>query len=213
MGFANEGVRMEHRIDASSVQVERFEDLTLSDNFMFCKIFTSHPHLCRKLVEVILGRRVKRIVILNKEQDINTAAGARSIRMDVYLEDDTTVYDFEMQINSYRNLPKRSRYYQGIMDVDNLDKGIDYGKLKNTYIVFICLHDPFGLGLPVYTFRNVCRERMSLELGDGAWKVFLNASARVRRKRELDLFLRYLSGKLNLEEIQKSGFVRELGKR
>jgi len=36
--------------------------------------------------------------------------------------------------------------------------GENYRKLKTSYVLFICLFDPFGFDLPVYTFQNRCDE-------------------------------------------------------
>ena len=63
------------------------------------------------------------------------------------------------------------------MDVDSLKKGQSYEELKDNIIIFICLEDLFGLGLPVYTFENTCRENTSLKLEDRTLKVFYNCSS------------------------------------
>ena len=58
------------------------------------------------------------------------------------------------------------------MDVDNLLRGQSYAELKESYVIFICTQDPFGVGLPVYTFRSVCSEDDSILLDDKSVKVF-----------------------------------------
>ena len=50
------------------------------------------------------------------------------------------------------------RHYQSMMDSDNLLKGQSYSELKESYVLLICLYDPFKQGLPVYTFKNTCEE-------------------------------------------------------
>ena len=58
--------------------------------------------------------------------------------MDVYVEDDdNTVYDVEMQASKKWNLGKRFRYYQSAIDVDIVNKGEDFGKLKNSFIILL----------------------------------------------------------------------------
>ena len=37
---------------------KRYEELSFTDDFMFCKILELHPELCRELLELILGRSV-----------------------------------------------------------------------------------------------------------------------------------------------------------
>lgn len=58
---------------------------------------------------------------------------AKSIRMDVYFEDDAgTVYDLEVQTTNKRNLGKRTRYYQSMIDTRVLEKRQDYNLLKKS---------------------------------------------------------------------------------
>ena len=64
-----------------------------------------------------------------------------------------------------------------MMDSDNLLKGQSYSELKESYVLFICLYDPFKQGLPVYTFKNTCEENPATSLNDKSYKVFYNASA------------------------------------
>jgi len=79
------------------------------------------------------------------------------------------------------NMPKRSRFYQGLMDVSNLYSGkkVKYRKLPETVVIFITEFDPFGKGLYQYIFKNECQEMPGLELGDGSTKIFLNTQGTV----------------------------------
>ena len=104
------------------------------------------------------------------------------MRLDVYVEDDKgTLYDIEMQTTDYADpaeLPKRTRYYQAMMDMDVLNKGEFYTKLRKTYIIFICTFDPFDRNLSQYTFHETCAEDATLEMGDETTKIFLNSKGR-----------------------------------
>ena len=37
--------------------------------------------------------------------------------------------------------------------------------LKESHVIFICMEDIFGHGLPVYTFEDVCLENNAVKLG------------------------------------------------
>ena len=80
---------------------------------------------------------------------------SKGIRLDVYVSDPDRVFDIEIQTSIPPSLPKRTRYYQSFMDIDNLLRGQSYAELKESCVIFICTQDPFGEGLPVYTFRSV----------------------------------------------------------
>ena len=102
-----------------------------------------------------------------------------------------------MQTSIPKDLPRRMRYYQSMIDIDSLIAGSDYATLKESYVIFLCTKDPFGLGLPVYTFSTVCKEKTDFSLNDGINKLFFNASAFASEKNlEIKGFLGYLcSGK------------------
>ena len=51
---------------------------------------------------------------------------AKSVRFDVYTKDDKRIFDIEIQTTNQKNLPKRARYYQSIIDMDNLSHGEKY---------------------------------------------------------------------------------------
>lgn len=40
--------------------IKKYEDLDFTDDFMFCKVLTSNPELCKELLELIIGRKVGR---------------------------------------------------------------------------------------------------------------------------------------------------------
>ena len=104
-----------------------------------------------------------------------------------------------------RELPKRSRYYQGMMDLQLIDSGQPYKKLNQSYVIFICLEDVFGKNRHIYTFENICREDPEIKLRDGAIKIFLNAKGNLNDvSSELRAFLDYLGGKKSEDEyVQK----------
>ena len=160
------------------MQEERldFDKITIADNLMFVTVF-SDPERCKRLLERLLAMRIRRVVITSSEHALITGIDAKSIRMDVYAEDDeNTVYDIEMQRADPGSLGKRTRYYQSTIDMDCLNRGEDYARLRKTFILFICLFDPFEAGLARYTVVPTCRESGE-ELDDGAMRVFFNASA------------------------------------
>ena len=84
------------------------------------------------------------------------------------------VYNIEMQTTENRNLPKRTRYYQGMIDLNILEKGDNYKDLKRSFVIFVCTFDLFGEGRHIYTCENRCIQNLELGLGDGTTKIILN---------------------------------------
>ena len=73
-------------------------------------------------------------------------------------------------------LPKRTRYYQAMLDVDALQKGQNFDLLPATYIIFICAFDFFGEGNYIYTFKKRCLETPELEFPDETTIILLNTT-------------------------------------
>ena len=105
-------------------------------------------------------------------------------------------YNIEIQTTNTGDLPKRSRYYQSVLDMQQLNKGERYKNLKRTYIIFICTFDLFRMGRHVYTFENQCREDGSLRLEDDTYKLFLNTEGVMDDvSTDLKAFLDYMGGR------------------
>ena len=189
---------------------KKYEELTFTDDFMFCKILEQDPELCRELLEMILDRKLGRLASVNREKPVEITADGKGVRFDVFAEDDeNTVYDIEMQNARNDSLPKRSRYSQGMIDLKQMERGDRYRDLNRSYIIFICNFNLFPkVGRHKYTFANLCREDPGIELGDEAEKIFLCAAGTSRDvSDQMKSFLEYISGKG-----AGDGFTRELEK-
>ena len=187
-------------------KAKRYEELCFSDDFMFCKVLQNNPAVCREMTELILGRKIGSFAEAEPQKTIRLTADGHGVRFDVYFEDDQdTVFDIEMHQWSVQHLAKRTRYYQGMIDLNMLEKGTKYENLKNSYIVFITLDNPYEeIGLHKYRFRNICMEEPCLEMGDGAEKVFLCANGtRDDVSDEIQAFLQYVAGEKPTTEITK----------
>ena len=160
---------------------KRFEDLTFADDWMFQTVLKD-PNICAELVELLLGVRVDHVEYPELEKVIEPFYTTKGVRLDVYLKDENKVIDVELQSYEMEALGKRMRYYEAMLDMDALMKGEPYDKLKESYVLFICKHDPFKdmnckfYGLPRYTFRNICLENSHVNLDDKSIKVVYNAS-------------------------------------
>ena len=173
-----------------------YKELSFTDDFLFCNIMQNNPDIYKELVELLLDRKVGKVAYSETQKSIDLALEQKGVRLDVYFEDDlSTAYNIEMQTSNTGNLPKRSRYYQGTVDLNMISSGAGYDELKTSYIIFINTFDLFGKGFPKYTFENICQESSDLHLDDGTVKVFINAKSTIPgMSPELQGFLRYLCG-------------------
>ena len=191
-------------------RIKTWEELTIQDNFLFQKVM-QNKRICKHLIELILQIKIKDISFPETEKSMGSRYDRKSIRLDVYVEDEAgRVFDIEMQYTDGHDdaLAKRTRYYQGSIDMDLLEKGHMYEELKPTFIIFICTFDPFRQGLPMYTFRNRCIEQKGLELGDQTTKLFLNCKGNSDTiDPDIAAFLRYVDGKS-----AEGAFVKQIDK-
>ena len=175
--------------------MKKYEELDITDPFIFAKVM-SEKELCKPLLENILNIKIRDIVYVDYEETIQMTAKSKGIRLDIYVEDDNnTVFNLEMQTTTYKELPKRSRYYQGIIDLNMIEKGESYDILKESYVIFICTFDFFEKGRSVYEFENVCLEDSEIKLNDGTHKIFLNTKGdKSDINEELKSLLEYFDG-------------------
>ena len=151
---------------------KKFEELELRDDFIFGKVM--------------------------RNKAINITYQGKSVRLDVYVEDDKhSIYNAEMQQKgdeeNIRQLPKRSRYYQGMIDLNLIEKGLPYTALNTSYVIFICTFDPFGKGNYQYTFRTLCQEDTTFALEDGTTRIFFNTKGNLEEApEELRELLQYI---------------------
>ena len=173
-----------------------YEELTFTDDFMFCKVLENDPTLCKELIETILGVGIEIVDKVGRQKSIEIMPDGKGIRLDVHLEGDGRIFNLEMQNAKKDDLPRRTRYYQGMIDLDQLEKGVKYKELKDSYIIFICRFDPFGKGYRSYTLKTVVDENTEIEYNDGTHKLFLSSLPGLKgtMSEELRQFLSYVNG-------------------
>ena len=148
---------------------EKWKNATLANNFIFYKVMRKHPDACQRLLEMLLDIKIEKME-MSQEETIALDHDSKGIRLDVFVKDTGKMFDIELQVANTQELPERSRYYQGVMDVDTLKAGQKYKELRDGHVIFICLEDIFH-----DTFENICIEDGKTKLGDRAYKHFFIA--------------------------------------
>ena len=156
----------------------KLKDLNLLDKFLFDEAMEDEENKNMKtLLDIILGQDTHLKQPPQTEKECRSSFEKRQIRLDVYtVDEDDVVYDTEPQKTNTKNLPKRSRLYQGMIDSRLLPPGcIDFNLLNPVVIIMIMPFDLFGYELYRYTFKMQCEEVPEMELGDDATRIFLNS--------------------------------------
>ncbi len=154
---------------------KQLKDLNLLDRFLFAEAMDD-PENMKILLDIILGQDTLLKALPQTEKETRTSPMNRFIRLDVYsMGMDETIYETEVQKENTKNLPCRSRLYQGMIDSKLLQPGsVDFNEMNQVFIIIIMPFDLFGHGLYRYTYRMMCEEVPGLSLDDGATRIFLN---------------------------------------
>ena len=118
------------------------EELTFTDDFMFGYVLRD-PEICKTLLETLLGIQIDYVEYPELQKSISSFYESKGVRLDVYIKGSNRVFDIEIQNDFQLALPRRTRYYQSMIDMDDLLKGADYSELKESFIIFVCQFDPF----------------------------------------------------------------------
>ena len=195
-------------------QKKSLQELTFKDNFMFGAVLLD-PENCKGVIERSIGIEIERVEV-SKEKSIVYNPEYKGIRLDAYAKDKNhTRYNVEMQVLPKAALLKRIRYYHGQIDMEVLLTGVSYEELPDTYVIFICDFDPFGMGKYRYTKKAICEEVPELEMDDGAHTIFLSTKGTNEDEVSKDLvkFLKFVGAKPSESEKDfEDAFIARLQK-
>ena len=123
-------------------QRRSLKELNLLDKFLFDEAMDD-PENVKIMLDIILSQNTKLKHPPQTEKEQRTSMENRQIRLDVYaMDEDDVIYEVEAQKENTRNLPKRSRLYQGIIDSKLLPPGVaDFNLLNEVLIVMITPFD------------------------------------------------------------------------
>ena len=160
-------------------RIKPLEEHTLMDDYMFSAVMRDKVNL-KPLLEYILKVKIVDIEFVEPQKTEKEGYQSHGIRLDLYVQDNEgRIFNVEVQTSSKKNLPKRMRYYQSVIDVHLLAPGVDYLGLRKSFVIFICNYDPFGKGRYIYRFENRCIEDERLVLGDETMKIIVNTKGTV----------------------------------
>ena len=153
------------------------ERMRLMDDDFMSKCLENAPECIELMLQIILGKKDLKVVKSQTEYPIKSLQG-RGVRFDVFARDSKgREYDIEMQRADKGAEPKRARYNSALMDANALKSGEDFGKLRDTYVIFITENDVMKKGLELYSFDRIDKDS-GLDLGDGTHIVYVNGATR-----------------------------------
>ncbi len=161
-------------------QIEKtIADLTLFDDEFMSKVFDGNIEAAELILKIVLQRNDIKVKQVRGQVELKSAYHkGRDIRLDIEVVDDKgTKFDVEIQRDPRGSNEKRGRYILGMMDVRSLKETQPFKALKETYIIFICQHDKFGAGKPIYHVDKTIKET-GVPYEDGAHVIYVNGNYR-----------------------------------
>ncbi len=188
------------------------EEMDVIDNFLFTEIMTDEKdgiEVCRMILSCVLKREVGEIYFTPQKVVPGLSERLHGIRMDAYVTEkmdesgnkgcDISVYDIEPDNRSSRRaeLPKRSRYYGDLIDVQLLNTGTDYEKLPELITIFILSYDPFEEDALYYEAGSIIKTHPQIPYNDGVRRIFLYVNGKLpddagEEEKKLRNLLRYM---------------------
>ena len=143
--------------------------INLSDFALFMSVM-KNPKAYQNTLSIILDEPNIQLKEVKVEQVILNKTGKRAIRLDAWaVSEDERQFNIEMENHSERDsVPKRARFYQGLIDTPILKSGrkTQYRQLPSTVIIFITQEDIFKKDRAMYTFVEKCKEIDDLEIDE-----------------------------------------------
>ena len=198
------------------------EELDVIDDFLFTEIMSNEEdgaEVCRMILSLVLKREIGEISFTAQKTVPGISENSHGIRLDAYITEhlkdkgtgkpDISVYDVEPDKQSSKKemLPRRSRYYGDLIDVQLLETGVEYDRLPELVTIFILSYDPFGMNDMIYEVGSTIKTHPEYDYNDGVRRIFLYTEGNLpedvgENDRKLRNLLRYIgkSTKANITD-------------
>jgi len=165
------------------------ERIPFTDDLIFALVMRD-PEICKGLLERILPEvqfseiriepnesldLLEGFLSVEQQKSLKFGIDVHGVRFDAYAKAEKMWADIEMQTYTKTHIGRRSRYYHANMDMDFLEQGKSYDKLKPAYVIFICTYDYMGKDEAIYFFQNY-DVKNQLSFGDLSYTIVLNTS-------------------------------------
>lgn len=145
----------------------------MSDAFM--RNVLKAPECAEHVLQVILGKKNLKVVNVIVQQDNKNLQGRSAVLDCVAQDGDNELFDVEVQQENEGASPERARYHSGLLDMNTLDPGDDFGQLVESYVIFITRNDVLGKDLPIYHIERIITETRE-PFNDRSHIIYVNAS-------------------------------------
>jgi len=192
--------KRENSISSNISQTKPLEELDMIDSFLF-EGTTESIEDAKLIAGVIIrratGHTVENLIVETEKQLKGISVNKRGIRIDVLAtekdgEKILRIYDIEPNKYEEKDIPRRSRFYQSLIDSKLLPTDTKFKELPDSMSIWILPYDPFGDDRMLYTVKPLVVENNHLVYNDGVTKIFLYTKGTKGGSKELKELLTFM---------------------
>ncbi|MCI8883462.1 MAG: nuclease [Lachnospiraceae bacterium] len=157
--------------------LHRLRGFRLLDDDFLTKCFEGDTPIMELVLQIVLEKPDLKVLDVRTQVFVENLLN-RSVRLNILATDSTGAkLNVEVQRSDKGAGRKRARYNSSMMDVNLLKKGEEFGKLPETWVIFITENDVMGKGLPLYPVER-CFLGTGERFEDGSHILYVNGAYR-----------------------------------
>ena len=165
--------------ERKEIYKQKIKEFTLMDDTFMSKVFEDKKCV-EELLRIIMKKDDLTVKWVKTQYAIDNLQG-HSVRLDIFAIDSKgKIYNIEVQNVSKGAEPKRARYNMSLIDANELDKGVGYEKLPETYVIFITRDDVLGGNKLIYHIDRTIKELKNQPFDDDTHIIYINSQKKSR---------------------------------
>ena len=157
--------------------LQRLRNFRLMDDDFLTKCFENDKAAIQLVLRIVLEAPDLEVLDVRTQVFVENLLN-RSVRLDILATDSQgRKINVEIQRADRGAGRRRARYNSSMMDANLLEKGEDFDRLPETYVVFITENDVIGRGKPLYRVER-CILGSGEIFGDGSHILYVNGAYR-----------------------------------
>ena len=197
--------KREASISSNISHARPLEELDMIDSFLFegtTESIEDAKLIAGVIIKRATGHTVENLIVETEKQLKGISLNTRGIRMDVLAtekdgEKALRIYDIEPNKYEEKDIPRRSRFYQSLIDSKLLPANTKFKELPDSISIWILPYDPFGDDRMLYTVKNMVAENNHLVYNDGVTKIFLYTKGTKGGSKELKELLTFMENTIS----------------
>ena len=148
-------------------------EFTLLDDTFVSKVFEGDRENVQFVLRIFLDDVKIKVIESQTQRRIKNLQG-HDLQLDILAEKaDGQKINVEIQNENSGAIAQRARYHLSMLDANSLEKGEDFDKLPENYVIFITKNDVLNGNLPIYHIHRGIDEN-GQRFNDGSHIIYIN---------------------------------------